>query len=154
MKQQYLKKKLVIVLSVLIALVIATSIVYASNVVNKTLTGSIEIVTSSGGGGGGTTPPDPADINILNTLNFVDVTTMATDYLTGQIQVQNNTGSDLYYMDASATLDSSIGELFIYSSDNTIYSGNTLALDVEYRPLGNGMTLGSYNYTIELTFGY
>ena len=151
-----LKKKLSIVVSLIMAMVIATTLVYAANAINKATSGSIEIVTSSGGGGGNTTAPDPDNITILNILNFVKVPTTSTENLTGQITIQNNTGSDLYYTSANISVNSALGEMFISANttNTTIFAGDNQTFDIIYKPVGGGMPLGSHAYTIELAYTY
>jgi hypothetical protein len=148
------KMKIALLVGLTMILLAATS-VYAANLINKTLSGSIEVVTSSGGGAGTTSPPEPENITILTTLNFEDIPTISTTNLTGEIRVENNTGCDLYFVSAVATINSTdIGTLVVTSETTTVLAGDVHILEAEYRPIGGGMPLGNYTYEIELTYSY
>ncbi len=155
MIKEYIKKRLHLILLVVFTSALISGVVYAANTLDKTITGGIEIVTTSGGGSGNTTPPDPDNLTILNLLNFIDVPTTTTAPLSGNVTIQNDTGVDLYYISCSIDVDASLGSMSISTSDNlTIMAGATQTLDIVYTPVGGGMPLGNYDYTISINYSY
>jgi len=152
----FLRKRFKAILIVGLSIFLLTgTAIFAANLINKEITGGIEIVTSSGGGDGTIEAPNPIDIVVLNILDFVDVTTTATGNLTGKIMLRNDTGSDLYYQGSTVSVNSSeIGEIVVSSNTTTLYAGEIQTIDVMFLPAGGGMPLGNYSYGIVANYGY
>lgn len=136
-----------------------------SQTISKEVSGRIQIVTVSGGGTGTTEPPDPESLTITKLTDFLEILNSATEPLSGDIEIQNNTTADLDLINAvGGPTESEIGTMEIEAIDGKdvkyplkykVKVGETQTITVKYIPNTSGkMPIGEYGYSFEIYYEY